>query len=238
MKPVKFKVFIVFSTILFAVSSYGQEVIIKDINDQVLSKYIDLAIKNFPRKKAFDATVERAKAQISVAALGILDIFNAGYYYRPENQQGVLLVPGGGGTNSGNGSIVTQGFNAGVTVNLGTLLSRPAMIKAAKADYKFAIEQSNEYNTTLATEVKGRYYDFLAAKKQLELRSLAARDLKSNLNNAQVQFQNGQTTIEAYTIAKNASIESEALALTAEVTFLKAKNALEDIIGVKLEAVK
>lgn len=237
MKPVKFKVFVTFFTILFAVSSYGQEVIIKDINDPLLSKYVDLAIKNFPRKKAFDASVERAKAQVSIAALGILDIFNAGYYYRPENQQGVSVVPGGG-VSPGTGSLVTQGFQAGVTINLGTLLSKPAVIKAAKADYKLAVEQSNEYNTTLATEVKGRYYDFLAAKKQLELRALAARDLKSNLNNAQVQFQNGQTTIEAYTIAKNASIESEALALTAEVTFLKAKNALEDIIGVKLETVK
>ena len=126
----------------------------------------------------------------------------------------------------------------GATVNLGTLLSRPSVVKAAKADYKLALTESAEYNITLVNEVKSLYYDFLAAKKQLAIRNLAAQSLKALVTDAQQKYERGEIAVDVYTVSKNAATEADALALTAEVAYLKSKNALEDIVGVKLENVK
>lgn len=218
-----------------SVTAFSQESIIQDIDEPLLQKYISLATINYPLKKVSDATLEKSKAQVSIASLSVLDIFNAGYFYSPQKNEGLIYAPGGSGANN---SIVMQGFQFGANVNLGNLLSKPGIIKAAKADYKIARAQSEDYNRILANNVKLAYYDYLAAKKQLELSILAAKDLKSILANAQAQFQNGTVTIDVYTAAKSASISADAGTLTAEVAYLKAKNNLEDLIGEKLEKVR
>lgn len=108
----------------------------------------------------------------------------------------------------------------------------------AKADYNLAKLEADEYNNTLANEVKARYYDYLLAKKQLTLHLLAAQSYKSIINDTKLKYERAEIPIEVYTAARNAATESEALALTAEVAFLKAKNSLEDVIGTKIENVK
>ena len=229
----KFLLFLIIN--FMSVTAFSQESIIQDIDEPLLQKYISLATINYPLKKVSDATLEKSKAQVSIASLSVLDIFNAGYFYSPQKNEGLIYAPGGSGANN---SIVMQGFQFGANVNLGNLLSKPGIIKAAKADYKIARAQSEDYNRILANNVKLAYYDYLAAKKQLELSILAAKDLKSILANAQAQFQNGTVTIDVYTAAKSASISADAGTLTAEVAYLKAKNNLEDLIGEKLEKVR
>ncbi|GAB3429658.1 TolC family protein [Niabella aquatica] len=232
----KTKLLSLFIVIFMSATAFSQESIIQDIDEPMLQKYIHLAMANYPLKKASDATLERSKTQVSIATLSLFDIFNAGYFYSPQKNEGLILVPGA--STSANTSLVMRGFQFGVNVNLGNLLSKPGMIKAAKADYKIARAQSEDYSRILANNVKLAYYDYLAAKKQLELSILAAKDLRSILANAQAQFQNGTITIDVYTAAKNASISADTGALTAEVAYLKAKNNLEDLIGEKLEKVR
>ncbi|GAB3021299.1 hypothetical protein GCM10027051_28190 [Niabella terrae] len=213
----------------------SQESIINNVDDILLGKYITLAQQFYPLKKAADANVDKSRAQLSMATMSVLDIFNAGYFYSPQKNEGLIYLPGGA---SGTANVVMQGFQFGVNVNLGNLLSKPGQIKSAKADYRIAEAQRQDFNNNLASTVKARYYEYLSAQKQLELKSLAAKDMKSILNNAQTQFQNGTITIEVYTTAKSASITADAESLDAEVEYLKAKNALEDMIGTKLESVK
>lgn len=207
----------------------------QDANDPILQKYINLAMVNSPSKIAADATLERAKAQKAIATVGLFDIFNAGYFYSPTKNTGLVPIANGG---SGTTSLVMQGFQVGVSVSLGNLLSKPATIKVANADYKIAKAQHNDYQQVLTNNVKSAYYDFLAAKKQLELSNLAAKDMNSILKNAQTQFQNGTVTLDVYTAAKSASVAADVSVLNAEVGFLKSKNTLENFIGKKIEEVK
>lgn len=215
---------------------HAQQSLISDIDSVVLARYIKLAMQNYPLKRAADATLERARAQKAIAAVGLFDMFSAGYYYSPSKSDALVVVPGSGSTGTSN--IVTRGFQVGVNVNLGSLLSKPALIKSAKADYIIAQEQNKDYNNLLVNNVKGRYYAFLSAKRMLELRTLASTDLRAIFNNAQNQFKNNEVSIEVYTSTKNSLVEAEASVLSAEVEFLKAKNELEDIIGVRLESVR
>ncbi|WP_346239109.1 TolC family protein [Niabella insulamsoli] len=228
--------FSLFASVLICASAKSQESILNEIDNALLNKYITLAMTNYPLKKASDATVERSKAQISVATMGLFDIFNASYFYSPQRNEGLIYIPGGG--SGGTNNVVLSGFQFGVTVNLGSFLAKPATIKAAKADYKVAMAQNNDYKNTLVQLVKSSYYDFITAKKQLAIKTLAASDFKSILTNAQAQFQNGTVTLDIYTAAKSASIDADVQVLEAEVAYLKAKNVLEGIIGTTIENVK
>ncbi|HTG55441.1 MAG TPA: TolC family protein [Niabella sp.] len=214
----------------------AQQSIISDIDSVLLDKYIKLAMSNYPLKRAADATLDKAKAQKAIASVGIFDMFNAGYFYSPTKNDALVIIPGGGSNGSSN--IVTRGFQFGINLNLGNVLSKPALIKSAKADYVIAQEQNKDYKNVLINNVKGRYYAFLSARKMLELRALAASDLKAVFTSAQNQFKNNEVSIEVYTSTKNLLVEAEASSLSAEVDYLKAKNELEDIIGTRLENVR
>ncbi|MCH5720433.1 TolC family protein [Niabella hibiscisoli] len=226
--------------ILFIITSIlgvnAQQSIISDIDSVLLNKYINLAVQNYPLKKAADATLDKARIQKTIAAVGLLDMFNAGYFYSPTKNDALVIIPGGGSNGSSN--IVTRGFQFGISMNLGNFLTKPAMIKSAKADYIIAQEQNKDFKNVLVNNVKGRYYAFLAARKMLELRALAASDLRGVFTNAQTQFKNNEVSIEVYTSTKNLLVEAEASNLSAEVDYLKAKNELEEIIGTRLENVR
>lgn len=229
---------LLFAFMVFSIGAFAQETIIEELDNSMLQKYIQLAKTNFPRKKTFDNKVERSKSALNMAKTSWFDVFNAGYYYTPTKQTGNFIAPGTGGTVNQTGQLVVTGFTAGVSVNLGSLLSKPSVVKMAKADHELAKLESLEYDNILANEVKSRYYDYLLAKKQLTLRTVSAQSYKTIIADAKSKYEKAEIPIETYTAARMASTESEALALTAEVAFLKAKNNLEDIIGTKLENVK
>ncbi|MFT3904327.1 MAG: TolC family protein [Niabella sp.] len=220
---------------LMSFSLFAQESIIADLDNKVLDKYIALARQNFPTKKAADAKLERAQTAVNMAKLTWLDLFNVGYYYQPQKSK--TNIDGGVGINQ-QGQIITQGFMTGVTVNIGNLFSKPSVVKAAKADYVVAKAEFDQADILLVNEVKARYYDYLLAKRTLEIRSLASQSYKGIIGDTKAKYERAEIAIDVYTQSRNAATEADAAALTAEVGFLKAKNALEDIIGVKLETVK
>lgn len=218
---------------IFFINGYAQNSIIEDIDSTLLKKYISLALQNYPRKLAFDERAKRAKSIVTTAKVSWLDPFFAGFYYRPEN--GGIGVAGGGTLTQ---LYTNNGFQFGINVSLGTLLSKPSLIKTAKSDYKAAKAESDEYKITLTTEVKGRYYDYLLTKRQLELRNLSAQSLKALSSDSKAKYERAEITLDTYTASKNAATESEVQLLTAEDAYLKAKSSLESIIGMRLEDVR
>ncbi|WP_084490018.1 TolC family protein [Niabella ginsenosidivorans] len=229
----RIRYFFFLMTCFVSITALAQESIIGDIDNDLLAKYIALAKQNFPRVKAFHAREDRAKYMANAASMGWFDIINVGYYYYPNSSS-----KGVGGNVSPGGQIVTNGFMVGVSANIGALLSRPSTVKAAKAEVKSAKAETEEYDITLASDVRAKYYDYLSSKKQLAIRNLAAQSLKGIQADAQQKYERGEIAIDAYTTAKNSATEADAQALTAEVTYLKAKDALEGVIGAKLESIK
>lgn len=224
----KIRYFLAILVCFVTTALHAQASIINEIDNDLLQKYIMLARQNYPRKKIFDAHEVRAKANLTTSQVGLLDIFNGAYIYRPDQKSSINV----------DNPYYVNGFQFGISMNLGNFLSKPSQIKGAKADYEAAKAENAEYNISLATEVKTRYYDYILMKKQLELRTLSAQTLKTLLSDAQQKYGRGEVTIDSYTTSKNASSEADVAAIAAEIDYLKAKNALEDLIGTKLENVK
>lgn len=206
----------------------AQTSIMAKIDEKELNKYIDLALKNYPRKKVFEANEVKAKNLLATSAFSTLDIFNVSYFYRPNQQVAV----------NAQNPFTVNGFQYGVTINLGSLFSKPSNIKAAKADYSAAKAQNEEYAIVLKSEVKSKYYEYIQRKANLVLRNQSTQDLKLLYTDSKLKYERNQVDIDAYTKAKNALDQATELFLASEVDFLKAKNALEDLIGAKIDEVK
>lgn len=207
---------------------YSQESIIGEINYSDLQKYIELAKQNYPKRKAANENVNRASVEKSLSALSYLDIFNAAYFYRPEKKS--VLDP----INPYN----VNGFQFGVNVNLGSFLQKPFNAKKAKSDYKIAQYEAQEYELALVVEVRKRYYTYIQQLNQLKIYTGSVQDNKNTADNLKTRFEKGEITLDIYNQSRINVTNVTTAKIQTEVNLLSAKDALEEIIGVKLEDIK
>lgn len=213
---------------LFSMDTYAQESIISSIKYADLEKYIALAKQNYPRRKAFDQGVQKAKAELPITTLSYLDIFNASYFYRPEKKS--VLDP----INPYN----VNGFQFGINLNLGSFLQKPFTAKKAKAELKIAEAQAEEYDLALVVEVKKRYYAYIQSINQLKIYTESVQDNKNTADNLKYRFAKGETTMDNYNQSRINFTNAQTSQIQAEVALLTAKDALEEMIGMKLADVK
>ncbi|MBB2148425.1 TolC family protein [Pedobacter gandavensis] len=208
--------------------TYAQESIIGEIKYTDLEKYISLAKQNYPRRKALNETVTKAKAELPITALSYLDIFNGSYFYRP--QQKTVIDP----VNPYN----VNGFQFGINLNLGAFLQKPFTAKKAKSDLKIAQYQADEYELALAVEVKRRYYAYIQQISQLKINTQSVQDNKNVADNQLYKFEKGEITLDTYNQSRINLTNASTAKIQSEVNLLMAKDSLEEIIGVKLSEVK
>lgn len=208
--------------------SQAQESIIQEVNYNQLQRLIELAKENYPRKKVLEAQEKKAKSGVPLAQVSLLEPLNASYIYRPEDKSAIDV----------NNPYLYNGFQFGVNLNLGSFLQKPFQIKQAKADYEIAKLENQEYNLLLATEVKSRYYAYIQAKSELKIKTQASQDTKSLYDDLKLKFERGQVTHESYSTARNTYAEANSDKVEAEVNFLKARDSLEEMIGVKLDSLQ
>jgi outer membrane protein TolC len=207
--------------------SYAQESLISQINYNQLEKYIQAARENYPQKQRMAMLTERARYNVSQSALSYLDILNASYFYRPDQATAV----------NANNPYIVNGLQFGVNINLGNFLQKPYEAKKAKADLKIAELEEQEYDTYLTNEVKNRYYTYVRQSAELKLKSQSAQDSKSLTDDLRYKFEKGETTLQVYNTARISSSGADSDRIQAEIDYLKAKDALEQLIGKKLEEV-
>lgn len=208
--------------------TYAQESIIGEINYADLQKYIALAKENYPKRKALNETITKAQNELPITALSYLDIFNASYFYRPESKS--VLDP----INPYN----VNGFQFGVNVNLGNFLQKPFNARKAKSDYKIAQYQAKEYELALEVEVKKRYYAYIQQINQLKIYTTSMQDNKNTADNLRGKFEKGEISLDTYNQSRINLTSVTTAKIQTEVNLLSAKDALEEIIGIKLSDVK
>lgn len=219
---------IMIALLLVSADTFAQDSVIPEINYSDLQKYISLAKKNFPRRKMFEERRIGAKTQIPTTQLSYLDIFGGSYFYRPQDKSVIDPV------NPYN----VNGFQFGINVNLGAFLQKPFAVKRAKSDYKIAQLEQEEYELQIEVDVKRRYYDYILESGQLKIYTMNAQDTKGVAENLKNKFEKGEINVEAYNQSR-AGLSSATLSkMQAEVSYLKAKDSLEEIIGVKISDVK
>ncbi|WP_158795380.1 TolC family protein [Pedobacter sp. L105] len=213
----------------------AQESIIGEINYNTLQKYIQSAQENFPRKKIFEQRAISAQTAIPINAMSYLDILNASYNYRPNQPaSGVSSLPGL------NGTYITSvnGFQFGATINIGNYLQKPYMGKKARADYKITQLEAQEYNTTLAIEVKKRYYSYIQQIALLKINTESVQENKNVAENLKHKFEKGEIALDSYNQSRINLASSNTAKVQSEVSLLEAKDALEEIIGKPLSEIK
>lgn len=233
-KKTTLSLFVLVLISVFNVSA--QETIIGDLNYNLLVKYIESAKESFPRRKIFETKAVALKTAIPMNALSYLDIFNASYFYRPDNSNlgSVGTNPDGSTVNN----ISFNGFQFGVNVNLGNFLQKPYMGKRAKAEYNVAKLEAQEYETTLTVEVKKRYYTYIQQLSLLKINTQSVQDNRNVADNLKSKFERGQIALDTYNQSRINLAAAETAKLETEVNLLVAKDALEEIVGKPLSDFK
>lgn len=220
---------------LFALKSSAQESIIGQIDYKTLDKYIQAAREYYPKRKIQEAQTGIAKIGVTTANLSYLDIINASYFYRPGDKT-AISVPGGTGTTAN--PYVFNGVQLGIGLNLGGFLQKPFLVKRARAEYKVAKLQQEDYDISLDIEVKRKYYTYIQSLSELKIKTQTAQESRTVADNASKRFQNGQISLDEYNNSRRILADANTDQISTEVIYLTSKDDLEAIIGKKLTDIK
>lgn len=222
------KLFILMLLSAFCVQANAQDDITSNINTPLLEKYIELAKEYYPKRKMFKASELSAKAKIGVAKASYVESLNASYFYRPDSRSIIDVV----------NPYSVNGFQFGVNLNLGMFFRTPSLVKQAREEYNSASFQTKEYDILLASEVRQRYYEYLQWQMNLKVKNEAYIDNKTASDGLRFKFEKGEVSLDVYTKAKVLTNSAHSDKLESELNMLRAKEALETLMGKKLEEVK
>lgn len=208
----------------------AQESIIHDLStDAYINKLVDTAMKNYPRMRSYQNRINIATGNISKARVSLLDALTVSYVYQPGT---TTIDPVNPSTS------YFKGLQAGVFLNIGTLLAKPYQVRQAKQELLIARNDLDEYHITITTEVKKRYYLYVQRVAELKLQIRAMQDMENALKDIKHKFEKGEETFDAYNKVQIQYSEHQQTKVEAEANVFIAKADLEELLGTKLENVK
>lgn len=196
-----------------------------EISYVFLEKLIATAKDNYPRINSYKARIDIAKTNVSNEQLSWLDAFNFTYVYKPVSTidlQNPLLF---------------NGYQAGVTVNLSTLLQKPANVKQAKLEQRIAQNDQQEYNLTIESEVKRRYFAYLQQVNTLKLQSKLVSDIQNMSRDIRSRYEKSEISFELYSQSQSSLSAAIQNKIAIESNYLSAKALLEELLTKKIEEV-
>jgi len=214
--------------ICFGCSLYAQESLIGNLDYAKLDKLIELAKTNYPKRKINQVNEKLAASAVTMETLNYLDMVNAHYIYRPGNRPSI----------DEQNPYIYNGFQFSVRFNISNLIAKPVNVRRAKQQLKIARLQSEDFDMMLENDVKAKYYSYVQLTSELKNKTLSAQDAKSLFERLQGQFELGEIDLDTYSQARADVANTNSALIQTEVNYLMAKDALEELIGVKLEEVK
>ena len=232
----QYTVFILF--FLLSLNLKAQDSLVPEVSYPYLEKLIASAKTHYPRIKNYNDRIDLAKINIKKAGVSWFDILTFSYIYQPNNTinyTNTIPVTNAGTTVN---RFLFNGVQLGVSVNLGSILTKPYNLKLAKEDLILAHDEQNEYLVTLTADVKRRYFTYLLQKNMVKVETQSHQDVQNLLKQTKYKFEKGEVTFDVYnTVLVSSSLRIEQK-LQAEGSFFIAKSELESLVGVKLEDIK
>jgi outer membrane protein TolC len=210
----------------FKISLAQQPTIINDISYPYLEKLVSIAKENYPRVKYFEGRRNAGKININYQKLSWFDSFSFSYVYRPSNTVDIV-----------NPSIF-NGYQAGLTLNFGSLLQIPGNVKKAKEEYKALDGEYKEYLILLESEVKKRYFEYLKFKKNLEVQTRIILDVESIEKQQKILYEKSEISLKEYNESLVVLSNHTTTKIGLEEDLLSSKVALEELLGKKLEDIQ
>jgi outer membrane protein TolC len=223
------KTFLLFF-LLISLRSIAQETIIQDLAaDIYIDKLVDTAIKNYPRMRTYQHRIDAANTNVSKTKASWLDALTLSYVYQPGETTINPVNP----TTS-----YFKGLQAGVFLNVGTLVAKPFQVRQAKQEVEVISSELDEYRVTIRTEVKKRYYLYVQRVAELKLQIRAMTETGNSLKDFKYKFEKGEETFDAYNKVQIQYSEHQQTKVQAEANVFIAKADVEELLGTKLENVK
>jgi len=212
--------------VLFANNVAAQESIFESINLNVLEQLIELAKQNYPERKIVNRDQAQAKSRLSAARVAHIDVLNVSYFYRPNRRVADPENP-----------FFFAGVQVGLQLSPGQIVRRAFLAKEAKAAYEVAQLKSQAYEVVLENEVKSRYYDYVLSLEQIKNQTLRLQDAEALLEDSRLSFERGEIELSGYISAREDASSADLTLRRAEISFLKARDDLQELIGVDLSTI-
>lgn len=211
----------------FGQATASQTTIVPELSNKVtLQRLIDSAVKNYPRIRYFQNRVNVASTNISKTKASWLDALTVSYVYQP----GIATVNPVNPT-----STYFKGLQAGIFLNVGTLVAKPWLIKQAKQEMMVTQSEQEEYIITLSAEVKRRFYMYIQRIGELKLQIRASEDAEAQLKDVKFKFEKGEESFDSYSKVLIQLTEHQQTKVQAEANVFLAKADVEELIGTELE---
>lgn len=219
-------VFSLVTFLLFSGMVCAQESVIKEVSPEFLEKLITLAKTNYPKMKSYDARIEVSNYTVKKAKLSYFEILSASYIYNPPSASPAI-----------NPNFL-NGYQFGFFFNVGSLLSKPAGVKQAKAEMRVAENEKDAFLLNLVADVQQRYYQYVQRTILVRLTSQGLLEVDGMMKEIRYRFEKGEETLDNYNkmlVMYNNQTQTK---VAAEMEMLMTKSSLEELIGQKLESVK
>ncbi|WP_343675371.1 TolC family protein [Chitinophaga sp.] len=128
-------------------------------------------------------------------------------------------------------------WNVGVNVPLGSLISKGADVKVAKANVNIASAQEESAKRQIKAMVLSKYHDYLMNKQLLAMQTEITEDDFAAFTQAESKLAAGSISYDAYTSASQLYNNDRTKKLNLERDLANVKLEIEELIGVKLETV-
>jgi outer membrane protein TolC len=137
---------------------------------------------------------------------------------------------------STNTAFVYPRYFFGVTVPLGTILSRTP-VKAARESIEIGKNNQEIFKRTIREEVLTKYKQYLAYNQLITMQMQLVNDVQAELAQNEEKFRKGDATIEVYNNAQKKNNAEMASLINLKLEQDIVKLAIERLIGTKLEVV-
>ncbi|MEI6087975.1 MAG: TolC family protein [Bacteroidota bacterium] len=225
----RFKMFLITGIFIFFVAPFtkliAQESMIPEVSATYLGKLIDIAKKNYVIVKINEKRIDLANINIQKANVSWFDIFSITLNYSPSGSTS-LNQP------------TYSGFQIGLYINFGSLLSKPYLVKLSKEELEIAKLGKQDALNILEGEVKARYIKYVQTSVLLRVESKISLETENVVKEARYKFEKGEVTFETFTRALIFEADYRKKVIDAEANLLTAKASLETIIGKKISEIK
>ena len=203
----------------------AQESMIPELSYPFLEKLIFTAKQNYPLMKANLRRVNFANYNLQKAKLSWFDFFTLSAFYSPSTS--VTLT-----------NATLTGVQIGLFINFSNIIQKPTVIRQSREELAIAQLTAEQYAITLETDVKNRYFRYMQTLSVLKVQNQNAIDIEALYKQLKFKYERGEETLENFTKVMIQNADQRQKIIDAESAVLIAKNALEELVGKKLEEIK
>ena len=201
----------------------AQDTMIPDVSYTYLERLISIAKENYPTVRSMQSRKEIAELNLKKAQTAWFDAVSFSYLYQPKTTIDITKPT------------FFNGYLIGLTLNLGSLIQKPILIKQAKQELNIAGNENQAYDISLTNDVKQKYFRYIQALTNLRLQTKAVEDAEGIYKTIQYKFEKGEENFVNYSQASLNLTNLKQSKINLEGNFLIAKSDLEALLGEKLE---